>query len=199
MSVLHGSKYFSVLDCYSGFWKVPIKEEHRERTRFTVPFGHYNFNRLPFGLSNNPSNFQSLMDFVLRNHIGVQCYIFIDDIIIFSKSAEHAARLENVLERFDKANLQLHPGKCAIAQHQVNYLGYVLSENGASASADKVKAVKCYPTPRSPKEVRAFLGLASFYRRLVPNFAEAAKPLKKLTRKTKSSYGDRVSKKHLKI
>jgi len=75
----------------------------------------------------------------------------------------------------------------------------VLSENGISASADKVKAVKSYPTPRSAKEVRAFLGPASFYRRLVPNFAEAAKPLTKLTRKTKSSYGGRVSKKRLKI
>jgi len=161
---------------------VPIKEQHKERTGFTVPFGHYECNRLPFGFSNSPSNFQRLMD-VLRNLIGVQCYVFIDD-IIFSKSAEeHAARLENVLERFDKANLQLHPGKCAIAQPQVNYLGYVLSDNGVSASADKVKAVKNYPTPRSPKEVRAFLGLASFYRRLVPNFAESAKPLTKLTRK----------------
>ena len=98
-SVLHGSMYFSVLDCYSGFWQVPIKEQHKERTGFTVPFGHYEFNRLPFGLSNSPSNFQRLMDVVLRNLIGVQCYVFIDDIIIFSKSAEeHAARLENVLE-----------------------------------------------------------------------------------------------------
>jgi hypothetical protein len=122
------------------------------------------------------------MDVVLRKIIGVECYVFIDD-IIFSKSAEHAARLENVLERFDKANVQLHPGKCEIAHPQVNYLGYVLSENGVSASADKVKAVKKYPTPRSPKEVRAFLGLASFYRRLVSNFAEAAKPLTQLTRK----------------
>ena len=147
-SVLHGSKYFSVLDCYSGFRQVPIKEQHKERTGFIVPFGHYKFNRLPFGLLNSPSNFQRLTDVVLRNLIGVQCYVFIDDIIIFSKSAEeHPARLENVLKRFDKANLQLHPGKCAIAQPRVNYLGYVLSDNGVSASADKMKAVKNYPTP----------------------------------------------------
>ena len=91
---------------------MPIKEEHKERTGLTVPFGHYKFNRLPFGLSKSPSNFQRLMD-VLRNLIGVQCYVFIDD--VFSKSAEHAARLENVLERFHKLNLQLHQGKCAIA------------------------------------------------------------------------------------
>jgi len=183
-SILHGSKYFSILDCYSGFWQVPIKEQHKKRTGFTVPFGHYEFNRLPFGRSNSPSNFQKLMGVVLRNLIGVQCYVFIDDSIIFSKSAEeHAARLENVLKRFDKANLQLNPEKCVIAQPQLNYLGYVLSDNGVSASADKVKAVKNYPTPRRPKEVTAFLGLTSFYRRLVPNFAESVKPLTKLTRK----------------
>jgi len=70
-SVLHGSKYFSVLDCYSGFWHVTIKEQHRERTGFAVPFGHYEFNRLPFGFSNSLSNFQRLMDVVLRNLIGV--------------------------------------------------------------------------------------------------------------------------------
>ena len=85
-----------------------------------------------------------------------------------------------MLERFERANLQLHPGKCVIAQPQVKYLGYVLS--GASASSDKV-AVRNYPTPRNAKGVKAFLGLASFYRRLVPKFAETAKPLTKLTRK----------------
>jgi hypothetical protein len=123
------------------------------------------------------------MDIVLQNLITVQCYVFIDN-IIYSKSAEeYAARLENVLERFDNTNLQLHSGICAIAQLHVNYLGYVLSENGISTSADNVKAVKCYPTSRSPKEVRAFLGLASFYPRLFPNFGEAAKHLTKLTRK----------------
>ena len=142
-SALFGSKYFSVLDCYSGFWQVPIKEEHRERTGFSVPFGHYEFNRLPFGLSNSPANFQRLMDTVLKNLIGSEAYVFIDDIVLFSKSAEeHAVRLEHVLQRFDKANLQLHPGKCVFAQPQVKYLSYELSEYGVSASADKVKAVK---------------------------------------------------------
>ena len=91
--------------------------------------------------------------------------------------------MENVLQRFDKANLQLHPGKCVFAQPQVQYLGFVLSEKGVSASSDKIKAVRDYPTPRNVKDVRAFLGLASFYRRLVPHFAEVAKPLTELTRK----------------
>jgi len=102
-STLFGSRYFSVLDCYSGFWQVPIKEEHEERTGFTVSQGHYEFNRLPFVLSNSPSNFQRLMDIVLKSLVDTE---FIDDVIVFSKSAkEHALRLENVLRRFDEANL----------------------------------------------------------------------------------------------
>jgi hypothetical protein len=121
---LYGSKYFSVLDCYSGFRQMNIKEEHKELTGFTVPSGHYEFNRLPFGLSKSPSNFQRLMDTVLKNLIGVECWIFVD---IFSSSAEkHAQRLENVLQRFDGTNLQLHPGKCVFAQPQVQYLAFIV-------------------------------------------------------------------------
>ena len=105
------------------------------------------------------------MDIVLRNFVRTESCVFIDDVIGFSKAAEeHALRLEQVLRRFDEANLQLHPGKCVFAQSTVQYLGFVLSENGVSASTDKVKAVREYPTPTNVKEVRAFLGLCSFYR-----------------------------------
>jgi len=114
----------------------------------------------------------------LKDLMGTECWVFIDDIIVYSKSAEeHAARLENVLRRFEEANLQLHPGKCVFAQPQVQYLGFVLSEKGVTASPEKVKGVKQYPTPKCVRDVRAFIGLASFYRRLVPKFAELAKPL----------------------
>jgi hypothetical protein len=165
---LHGSKYFTVLDCYSGFWQVNIKEEHKERTGFSVPSGHYEFNHLPFGLSNSPANFQRLMDTVLKNLIGTECFIYLDDLIIFSRTAEeHASRLDNILHRLEEA-------KCVFAKPQVQYLSYILSENGISASPEKVKAVRQYPTPKCVRDVRAFLGLASFYRRLVPNFAEIA-------------------------
>jgi len=163
-STLFGSKYFTVLDCYSGFWQVNIKEEHKDRTGFTVPFDHYQFNRLHFGLSNSPANFQWMMDIVLKDLVGEECYVYVDDIIIFSKTAEeHAWRLANDLERFSKANLQLHPGKCVFAKPRVNYLGYELTQNGFSASADKETAVKNYPTHSNVRNFRTFLGLASFY------------------------------------
>jgi hypothetical protein len=87
------------------------------------------------------------------------------------------------LLKFDEANLQLHPEKCVFAQTKVQYLGFTLSANGVSVSPDKVKAVIEFPTPANVKDVRAFLGLASFYRRLVPKFAQISKPLTQLTRK----------------
>ena len=123
------------------------------------------------------------MDAVLKDLIGTECWVFIDDIVYSKSPEEHAARLENELRRFKEANLPLHPGECVFAQPQVQYIGFILSENGVTASPDKVKAIKQYPTLKCVKDVRAYLGLASFYRRLVPKFAETAKPLTMLTRK----------------
>jgi hypothetical protein len=163
---------------------VEIEEEHKELTGFSVPSGHYEFNRLPFGLSNSPGNSQRMMDTVLRGLLGTESSVYVDDIVIYSSSAsEHAKRPENILERFDKANLQLHPGKCVFALPQIQYLSFVLSKDGISPSPENVKAVKQYPAPKSVKEVRAFLGLASFYWRLIRNFSEIARPMTELRRK----------------
>ena len=154
------------------------------KTAFSVPSGHYNFLRLPYGLSNSPASFQRLMDLVLRDLVGDECHVFIDDVIVFGNTIEeHASRLSHVLERFDRANLQLQPGKCVFAQPQVEYLGYIVSRDGIRASPDKTKAVRNFPVPKNVREVRSFLGLASFYRRLVPKFAQIAKPMSELLRK----------------
>jgi transposase InsO family protein len=181
---LYGSKYFSVLDLYSGFHQLSIKEEHKELTGFSVPHGKFECNRMSFGLCGAPSSFQRLMDVALRDMVGTELYVYMDDVILHARTAqEHAQRLEKVLQRFDAANLQLNPGKCVLAQSQVQYLGFVLSERGVAASPEKVTAVRNYPVPKTVKDVRAFVGLGSFYRRLVPKFAEIAKPLTELTRK----------------
>ena len=98
------------------------------------------------------------MDTVLKNLVGAECFVFIDDVIVFSISAEeHARRLESVLQRFDKSNLQLHPGNCAFAQPQVQYLGFLLSEKVVASSPEKVKASQDFPTPTFVKDVRSFL------------------------------------------
>jgi hypothetical protein len=90
------------------------------------------------------------MDAVLRTLVGTECYVFLDDVIVYSRYAEeHAARLEHVLGRFEESSLQLLPFKSAFAKPQVQYLGFVLSENGVPASPEKVKTVKQYPTPKN--------------------------------------------------
>jgi hypothetical protein len=184
-STLAGCRLFIVLDCHAGFWQISIHEEHRQKTAFSVSSaGHYEFSWMPYGISNSPASFQRLIDNVMRNLIGPECWIFIDDVLIFSDSVEeHARRLSNALERFEKANLQLQPSKCVFAKDQVSYLGYTLSDRGIERSPEKVRAVQEYPTPKNVKDVRAFLGLCSFYRRLVPKFADIARLLTQLTRK----------------
>jgi hypothetical protein len=155
MSTLSGSRYFSVLDLYSGFWQINIHEAHREKTAFSVPsLAHYEFTQIPYGLCNSPASFQRLMDLVLRNLIGYEAWVFIDDILIYSDTIEeHAKRLPNIFEWFKKANLQLQPEKCAFAKDKVTYLGFELSYRGIEASPNKVKVVQNFPIPRSVKDV----------------------------------------------
>jgi hypothetical protein len=147
-STLAASRLFTVLDCYPGFCQISIHEEHRQKTAFSVPSaGHYEFNRMPYGISNSPAGFQSLMNNVLRNLIGPECWIFIDDDLIFSDTVEeHARKLSNVLERFQKVILQLQHSKCVFAKDQESYLGYNLSDRGIESSRGKVRAVQEYPT-----------------------------------------------------
>jgi hypothetical protein len=97
------------------------------KTAFSTTSGHYKFHRLPYGLSNSPASFQRLMDVVLKNLTGPDCYVFMDEIIFANTIHEHARRLEYVLQRFDRANLQLQPGKCVFAQPRVLYVGYTVS------------------------------------------------------------------------
>jgi hypothetical protein len=100
-------------------------------------------------LHNSQSDAAQGINAVLKDIIGTECYVLLDDVILYSKTPEeHAQRFEHLLQRLDKANLQLYPGKCVIAQPQLKYLCYVLSENGVSASADKVKAIENYLTPK---------------------------------------------------
>jgi hypothetical protein len=122
------------------------------------------------------------MGVVLKDLIGTKAWVYLDDVIIYSKTIEeHTKRLEHVLDRFDRANLQLQPSKCVFAQPEVKYLGSIESGEELTACSEKTEVDRRYPTPKSVKQVRAFLGLASFYLRLVPNFADTANPLTELT------------------
>lgn len=180
---LGGTQFFSTLDLASGYWQVELDDESKPKTAFTTRTGHYEFQVMPFGLCNAPATFQRLMELTLRGLTWETCLIYLDDVIIFSKTfEEHLYRLRQVFERIRQAGMKLKPKKCHFVQQQVEYLGHLVSKQGIATDPAKVDKVLNWPTPRSVKELKSFLGMASYYRRFVANFASLAGPLNRLTR-----------------
>ena len=187
LDALAGSKYFSTLDLSAGFWQVPMAKDSIEKTAFVTHNGSYEFVVMPFGLTNAPATFQRLMETVLMDLMPSKCLDYIDDILVIGKTFEdHLDNLTAVLERLRAARLKLKPAKCHLIQKQVKYLGYVVSAEGVSTDPDKVRSVKDLPVPSDVGKLRAFLGLTSYYRRFIPDYAKVAKPLHTLTRKDTS-------------
>jgi hypothetical protein len=130
---LGNAKYFSTLDLASGYHQIPMAEHDKPKTAFSTPYGHYEYNRMPFGLKNAPATFQRLMNSVLIGMQGLRCLVYLDDIVIYGSSLEdHNKRLTEVLQRLREANLKLQPDKCEFLRKEVNYLGHVISEDGIS-------------------------------------------------------------------
>ena len=178
------SKYFTTLDLASGFHQIPMGEQDRRKTAFTTPLGHYEFTRMPFGLKNAPATFQRLMNTVLSGLQGLQCFVYLDDIVIYASSiTEHSEKLKAIFERLAVNNLKLQPDKCEFMRHEVAYLGHVISEKGVQPNPDKINAIANYPSLRNQKDIKVFLGLIGYYRKFIQDFAKLAKPLTILLKK----------------
>ena len=177
-------KYFSTIDLCSGFHQIQVKEEDISKTAFTVENGHYEHTRLPMGLSNSPSTFSRLMDNIMTGLQGEQCLVYMDDIIVYSSTLEeHLDRLDNVFHRLASCNLKIQPDKCEFLRKEVAYLGHIVTPEGIKPNPAKIEAVTKYPQPKTPREIKQFLGLTGFYRRFLPNYADLVKPLTKLLKK----------------
>ena len=185
---LGNAKYFSTLDLASGYWQVQLHPESRAKSAFVTHQGLYEFRVMPFGLKNAPAVFQRLMQKVLMglnpdtgsNFVSV----YLDDILVFSETYEnHLVHLRQVLERFKAAGLKLKPSKCHFISQTVEYLGHLITPQGISPNPNQVSSIKEFPTPKSLKEVRQFLGLASYYWKFIWSFAKIAHPLHSLTQK----------------
>ena len=184
LDALAGSEWFSCMDLNSGFWQIMVEPEDQMRTAFATSQGLYQFKVMPFGLVNAPSSFQRLMENVLRGIKWVESLLYMDDIITPGSSVQKSlSRLENVFKRLKEANLKLKPSKCIFFQRSVNFLGHVVSKEGVQTSPDKIQAVVDWPIPKNAKQVRSFLGLASYYRKFVKGFVDIARPLHKICEK----------------
>ena len=183
LQVLQGAKWFSSLDLRSGYWQIDVAEKDKHKTAFVLPppLGLWECNRLPFGLCNAPGTFQRAMEKCLGDLNHKICVVYLDDIIIFSKTVdEHKDRLRQVLDRLTMHGFKLKPSKCKLLQTKVKYLGHIISENGIETDPAKIETVKNWSTPTRVRELRAFLGFASYYRKFIPGFSQIAQPLNAL-------------------
>ena len=182
------SKYFSTLDLKSGYWQIKVHPASQEKTAFTMHQGLFEFRVMPFRLMNAPAAFQRLMQQVLMglNTESATDFVavYLDDILIFSETfQDHMTHLRTVLQRLEQVNLKLNPKKCCFGCQMVEYLGHILTPDGLKPNPKRIAAVRQFATPHDVEAVKQFLGLASFYRKFVPNFTKIAELLHNLTRK----------------
>ena len=177
---LRGAKIFTTLDLRSGYYHIALDQESKAKTAFVTPFGKYEFNAVPFGLAQAPAYFQQLISIVLQD-CSEFAMAYLDDIIIFSQTEEdHLKHMEIIFKKLKKADLKLKESKCDFFKKEIHYLGHLISVDGIQPLPEKLDSIHNMPKPRSPKEIKQFLGLTGYYRKFVPRFSDMARPLTKL-------------------
>ena len=172
------AKIFTTLDLTSGFWQIPLDEDSREKSAFVTRSGKFEFLRMPFGLVNAPTTYQTMMNKVLRGLNWDILLVYMDDIIIFSSNFEtHLEHLQKVFTRIVETNLTLNPKKCTFGAQKVLYLGHFISEKGVEVNHDKVKAISSFPQPKTVKQVREFLGMTNYYRKFIKGYSNISSPM----------------------
>jgi hypothetical protein len=161
---MKGAMVFSKIDLQSGYHQLWIKEDDVPKTAFKTRFGHYEFTVLPFGLTNAPRVFMSLMNGVFCEYLDKFIQVFIDDILIYSwTTEEHDENLCLVLQCLQEHKLYGKLSKCSFYQSKIHYLGHVISDKGIIMDPAKVEAIMEWPTPMNVLKVHSFMGLAGYY------------------------------------
>lgn len=178
-----GAKIFSKIDLKNGFNLIRIKPGDEWKTAFRTRYGHFEYLVMPFGLANAPASFQAMMNEVLRGLIDQGVVVYVDDILIYSKTEEEHERLvKAVLQRLHEAGLAANLEKSCFHQEEVEFLGHLVSSKGTTMMEDKVSTVLAWKAPKSIKGVQEFMGFANYYRRFIENFSKIAKPITDATK-----------------
>ncbi|KAJ9524331.1 hypothetical protein QJQ45_008531 [Haematococcus lacustris] len=181
---LAGKRVFSSLDLQSGYHQIRITEEDVPKTAFLTPMGQFQFKVLCFGLTNAPATFKRMMNNVFKPLINECVLVYIDDILVMSNTPEeHVQHLRQVLQLMRENKFYAKLAKCEFNKTQLAFLGHIVGSKGIAVDPAKVQVVKEWPTPRNLKDLQAFLGLANYFRRFIPNFSSLAAPLTNLTSK----------------
>ena len=180
---LVGAAHYTTIDMISGFWQVLMDDESKQYTAFTLgSMGLYECESMPFGLCNGPPTFQRLMLNCLGELNLTYCLIYLDDVIIFSKTEEeHLEWMRVVFDRFQEHGLKLKPSKCEVFKTEINYLAHHMSKRRVLPSKKNLEAIAHCPPPDTYTKIKSFVGLIGHYRRFIKGFANIAAPLYDLT------------------
>ena len=174
--------YFSKVDLSKGFWQIPMAEGSRQMTGFTTDQGTFTFLKMPFGLVNSGATFSRMMRKLLKGLDNVDNYL--DDVTVHTQTWEqHLEALRGLLTRLRDAGLTARPTKCDIGHKSLGFVGHTVGMGQIGMEQSKLEQIRQAPRPNTKRQVRAFIGLAGYYRKFIPCFAEIAIPLTNLTRK----------------
>ncbi|GBG79447.1 hypothetical protein CBR_g29594 [Chara braunii] len=184
LDMVQGCTIFSKVDLKSGYHQIEMAEEDVHKTAFKTRYGTYEYLVMPFGLCNAPGTFQTEMHRIFRPYLDKFMVVYLDDILVFNKTTrEHAEHLALVLQSLHDSQYKINKEKSSFGVPSVIYLGHVISGDGLAPEAAKIAAIQDWPQPQTVRDVRSFLGLASYYRKFIRNFSAVAAPLTNLTKK----------------
>ena len=187
---LSGNNYFTKFDLKTGYHQIPIHPSDKDKATFVTSHGMFRFNVMPQGLTNAPSSFQRIMYDLLVSTRWDFCLVYIDDVLIFSKTFEqHVDHLNEILSVLQEANLQLNPKKCSLVKPEIDYLGHTINGQGICPLQENIDAIVKLPTPSTPKQVHSFVQAANYYRDHIENFSKIAAPLFVYTKKNATWIG----------